>query len=332
MRPNCCLLLSAAGLMLSWGGAASATCPALPYTIANGQVSDATHLMADLNALAACPNSGSAGATNALQYNAGSGSFGAIGPLTDGQLVIGSTGNTPQAATITAGAGISITNAPGSVTIAAAGTANSIEREFGPYAPPAASTFTFIDTPASITPTVTDVANVGLVYSAPVTSNTGAFPGAYRAVPATVPWTLTLRAKYATLPGSYPEFGIWIKDSGGKMLGEVWEGEIVVKRNDSNVAFNSNVYATGIADAPSWLRVSYDGTNIVFSESWDGQNWLLTYSEASTAFLNGTLQLVGIGGLTGINNSSLWLPGSTTGAVITYWDATDDPASGRLEH
>ena len=65
MRPNCCLLLSAAGLMLSWGGAASATCPALPYTIANGQVSDATHLMADLNALAACPNSGSAGATNA---------------------------------------------------------------------------------------------------------------------------------------------------------------------------------------------------------------------------------------------------------------------------
>jgi len=102
--------------------------------------------------------------------------------------------------------------------------------------------------------------------------------------------------------------------------------------HDSNVAFNSNVYATGIADAPSWLRVSYDGTNIVFSESWDGQNWLLTYSEASTAFLNGTLQLVGIGGLTGINNSSLWLPGSTTGAVITYWDATDDPASGRLVH
>ena len=41
--------------------------------------------------------------------------------LTDGQIAIGSTGIAPIPATLTAGAGVSITNAAGSVTIAASG-------------------------------------------------------------------------------------------------------------------------------------------------------------------------------------------------------------------
>lgn len=41
--------------------------------------------------------------------------------LTDGQLLIGSTGSVPVAATLSAGAGISITPASGSITIAATG-------------------------------------------------------------------------------------------------------------------------------------------------------------------------------------------------------------------
>lgn len=40
--------------------------------------------------------------------------------LTDGQLLIGSTGNVPSAAVISAGSGISVTNGSGSITIAAA--------------------------------------------------------------------------------------------------------------------------------------------------------------------------------------------------------------------
>jgi hypothetical protein len=55
-----------------------------------------------------------------LQYNTG-GSLGAVGPLTNGQVVIGATGGAPQAATLTAGAGVSITYGPGSVIIAANG-------------------------------------------------------------------------------------------------------------------------------------------------------------------------------------------------------------------
>lgn len=44
-----------------------------------------------------------------------------LGPLTNGQLIIGNTGNDPSAATLTAGTGVSITNAAGSITINAAG-------------------------------------------------------------------------------------------------------------------------------------------------------------------------------------------------------------------
>jgi hypothetical protein len=40
-----------------------------------------------------------------------------VGPLTDGQLVIGSTGVAPAAATLTNGAGISISNGAGTITI-----------------------------------------------------------------------------------------------------------------------------------------------------------------------------------------------------------------------
>ena len=42
-----------------------------------------------------------------------------VGPLTDGQLLIGATGGAPAAATITQGAGITVTNASHSITIAA---------------------------------------------------------------------------------------------------------------------------------------------------------------------------------------------------------------------
>jgi hypothetical protein len=45
-----------------------------------------------------------------------------VGPLTNGQLVIGSTGVAPVAATLTAGVGVAITNGAGSIQISCAGT------------------------------------------------------------------------------------------------------------------------------------------------------------------------------------------------------------------
>lgn len=64
---------------------------------------------------------GAGTAGNAFSYWSGSSSLGSTAAATDGQLLIGRTGNTPQAATLTAGSGISITNGAGSVTVAATG-------------------------------------------------------------------------------------------------------------------------------------------------------------------------------------------------------------------
>ncbi len=58
--------------------------------------------------------------TNALPVSAGSTlPLSWLGPLTDGQLLIGRTGNVPLAANLTAGTGVSITNNSGSITISA---------------------------------------------------------------------------------------------------------------------------------------------------------------------------------------------------------------------
>lgn len=111
-------------LILGFGTSAHAACT-IPNTITNGQIADATQVMVDLNALAACADAKApAGSTNSVQTNAGSGTFGSVGPLANGQIVIGSTGTAPQAANLTAGPGINITNGPGSVTISTAGGGN----------------------------------------------------------------------------------------------------------------------------------------------------------------------------------------------------------------
>jgi hypothetical protein len=55
---------------------------------------------------------------NAALYATTGGQIVSTAALTDGQILVGSTGNVPVATTITAGTGISVTNAAGSITIA----------------------------------------------------------------------------------------------------------------------------------------------------------------------------------------------------------------------
>lgn len=214
--------------------------------------------------------------------------------------------------------------------------AASAVREFGPFAPPAASSFTFIDTVSSITPTVTDVAGIGLLYSVAPSATTSLFPGAYRAVPVGAPWTLTARVRYPTLMGNYPGFGLYIKDTSGKMLGldvesRTSQTSLILKRNNSTTDIQSNSYLQAVYDAPTWLRIHYDGTNIRFYASWDGQNWLYYWTETKTTFLNGNLQYVGISGRAMMQTSGTFLSGTKMGGIVTYWDIDDDPASGRMQ-
>ncbi len=62
-------------------------------------------------------------AANTLPVANGTSPFSFLGPLTNGQLLIGSTATVPVPATLTAGSNITISSGPGSITIAASGTA-----------------------------------------------------------------------------------------------------------------------------------------------------------------------------------------------------------------
>lgn len=122
---------------------ADAKCPDVPYALTNGQIADATHVARDFDSVVDCVNNAPAGTPNSVQYNAGDSSFGALDPLSDGQLFIGSTNNPPHPATLTAGPGITITNGPGSVTISGAGTGVGIVTDYGTMAATAVSTSAF---------------------------------------------------------------------------------------------------------------------------------------------------------------------------------------------
>jgi hypothetical protein len=165
---------------------AHAKCP-IPHIMANGQMPDATQMMANFNALVTCLSTG--GATNSIQYNAGAGSLAGLGPLTDGQLAIGSTGSAPQAQALSAGTGIAITNAAGSVTIArtAATAGTGLYQQIMSATPTSASTglTTWLNQGSAV---VSNSA-VGLAIDAPPSGTTN-LSGRYAAAPST-PYTIT---------------------------------------------------------------------------------------------------------------------------------------------
>lgn len=56
-----------------------------------------------------------------ILFGSGTGAITASSALTDGQLLIGNTGNDPSLATLTAGTGVTVTNAAGAITVASTG-------------------------------------------------------------------------------------------------------------------------------------------------------------------------------------------------------------------
>jgi hypothetical protein len=110
------------------------------------------------------PAEGGTGVSNptahTLPVAEGSSNFNFLGPLTNGQLLIGSNGADPVAATITGSSGITVTNGAGSITLS--GTASSIG-------------WNVVTTNQSMTPESGYVANSGsnLTFTLPTTAAVG---------------------------------------------------------------------------------------------------------------------------------------------------------------
>jgi hypothetical protein len=279
------LILSFTGLLSFAPEIAQAACT-VPDQLSNGQTADATQVMANFNAMAGCVNNAPAGSTNALQYNAGSGAFGSVGPLTNGQVLIGSTGNAPQAAQLSAGTGIAITNGPGSIMISGASS---------PYSPPKLANFTWVNQPTGAT---AGDSNTGLAMYSPAHGGddltslqwNGTFPSS--------PYSVTIGV-LPTLMGQYLSASIWIGDGSGKNVnfGIIFDpgggnGTRPYIYNFSGNVGSSAVFDLGYPDPNiRFLQVQDNGTNFTLLAGADLNSLVKLYTVSRTAFLSAPSEL-----------------------------------------
>jgi len=306
------------GLLSGMFSAVHAACP-LPYQMSNGQVPDASQMMANFNALAACLTPG--GSTNSIQYNAGSGAFGGVGPLTDGQMVIGSAAGAPQAQTLTPGSGISITNAPGAITIASTlGTGGSgLYRQVLSATPTTSSTGlgTWLNQGSCST---TD-STVGVSITAP-SSATNNICGRYRAAPSP-PYKITVLLGM-TRNNSASMLGIGWYDGTSKLQLLSYENNAApstvlrVRQFSSPTSANTVNFLSNqiFFSQPIWFQLQDDGANVYFAFSQDGVNFMTLYSVAKSS---------GYLGSGGYSNIILWANPFTSSselATLLSWTQT----------
>ena len=91
-------------------------------SVLTGTIKDGEIVNADISASAAIAFSKLANLTNnTMLYSNSSGDVTSLAAATNGQLLIGSSSAAPALGTLTAGAGVSITNGAGSITVAVSG-------------------------------------------------------------------------------------------------------------------------------------------------------------------------------------------------------------------
>lgn len=112
-----------------------------------------------------------------------------------------------------------------------------------------------------------------------------------KAAPAT-PWVITSLVQIDARLASYSRMGIAMRESG---TGQIMTVALVhagglsvdVAKHNSASSFNATAASLGFGSwpSPAWLRIADDGTNVVFSYSLDGVNFVQLFSEARTTFL-----------------------------------------------
>ena len=284
-KSNLSAYLFPCALLLLVSSPAMAACT-VPNVLSNGQTADATQVMQNFSAVAGCADATApSGGQNSVQFETSSGSLSGVA-LSSGQVVLGTTGSAPQAKTLTAGPGIAIMNAPGSISISAtsSGSANAVDwLNEAAVIRPIATNFSLVTSTtapagASLVPTVRGMAltTTSVADDTAVMAETTTPSGS---------WQATMLAVYSgpLAPASFP--AIAVRDSISHRAVEFGIGssgttsyQAAYVRTVGGLGLDTILGQTAAADIglpppsqPIWSRVTYDGTNLSWSFSRDGE-------------------------------------------------------------
>jgi hypothetical protein len=144
-----------------------------------------------------------------------------------------------------------------------------------------------------------------------------------QAVPGSTPWTVTVCVDPLLWGDSFYSGGAIIYDSGS---GKLTAFDLVSNANyppmylqvthwNSTTSWNGTAKQIALTprDAPSWLRIKNDGTNLTYYVSVNGADWVQFYQEAVAAFMPAITH----GGFGGDANYSASTTGETGAGAIT---------------
>ena len=292
-------VFTSAFLMAS--GTAFAQCT-LPNQLQNGDMADASKVAANFNALANCSDDQTPiGSANSILYNAGSGSLAGATPLTDGRVLVGSTGNPPQAGTLSAGSGIAITGGPASITVSATGSGTGAAVDWlnkAAVVEPVASAFAIRTSTTAPTGAALSATTRGMLLSVTSSADSRVIM-AETALP-TGNWQATMLGVYTGPLANYVQPSITVRDSTSNRAVSFSQGgngsnayRFDYVRTSGGVGLDANAGDLSLQDIgfsspsePIWSRLTYNGTTLVWSFSRDGENFTNAYSVSATDWLS----------------------------------------------
>ncbi|MCA2406288.1 hypothetical protein GYN07_25525 (plasmid) [Rhizobium leguminosarum bv. viciae 248] len=301
MRPesNFLLCMAVAAFLAAGASPANAACT-VPNILSNGQTADAIQLMQDFSAVAGCVDAISpTGTPNSLQFKTNTGSLAGL-PLAAGQLPVGTGGAAPQGKALTAGPGIAITTAPGNITIAAtsSGSANGVDwlNEAAVVRPSVAafSLLTSTNAPAGAALVST---SRGMALTTSANANATSLMG--ETPTPSGRWQATMLAIYSGPLTTFNLPAIAVRDSINRRAVEFGIGGastsgylFAYTRTIGGHGLDTILGQTTTTDVglpppsqPIWSRLTYDGTNLSWSFSRDGE----VFSTAFTVLANDSL-------------------------------------------